>query len=80
MSESWVIRVTLTARSSLPVFPDKQTLSVSVGIYVKDARNGLTLYSLQAHRLPSQSYCAGAGMGRMLDTFQPLGAFTDHQP
>jgi hypothetical protein len=30
--------------------------------------------------LPSQSYCAGAGMGRMLDTFQPLGAFTDHQP
>jgi hypothetical protein len=44
------------------------------------ARNGLTLYSLQAHRLPSQSYCAGAGLGGMLDTFQPLGVFTDHQP
>src|ERR1700730_8512425 len=28
----WVIRVTLTARSSLPVFLDKQTLSVSVGM------------------------------------------------
>ena len=31
---------------------------------------------LRAHHLPCKSYCAGAGMGRMLDTLQPLGVFT----
>jgi hypothetical protein len=32
---SWVNRVTLTARRSLPVFPDKQTFSGSVGMSQK---------------------------------------------
>ncbi len=27
--------------------------------------------------LPNCSHCAGAGIGRMLDTFQPLGVFTN---
>jgi hypothetical protein len=38
--------------------------------------SGLALHSLRAHHLPSQNYCAGAGIGRMLDTLQPLGVFT----
>jgi len=56
----WVLRVTLTVRRSLPVFPDKQTFSESVGTSQRcQYRNSLAIgmthvdrqWSLRAHAL-----------------------------
>ena len=39
-------------------------------------RSSPAMASRQCHNGPSRDYCAGAGIGRMLDTFQPLGVLT----
>jgi hypothetical protein len=55
-----VIRATLTARRSLPVFPDKQTFSTSVGMSQRCQYRKSTTYSITSSAATSKAF----GMAR----------------